>query len=79
MFSNPDLDAKVGAIQAEFQNLLRSKDLSPSKTGTDVLGMDEFYKVMGDFYGGNMKKHASPTRRLRAQKAAAVEHKTYLS
>jgi hypothetical protein len=40
--------------------------------------MDEFYKVMGEFYGSNMRKHESPTRRLRQQKAAAVDHKTYL-
>ena len=46
--------------------------------GDEGLGMDEFYRVMGEFYGSNMKKHESPTRRLRQQKAAAVEHKSYL-
>ena len=40
--------------------------------------MDEFYQVMGDYYGDKMKKHVSPTRRLRQQKNAAVEHKTHL-
>lgn len=41
--------------------------------------MEEFYKVMGEFYGAsNMKKHESPTRRLRQQKHAAVEHKQFL-
>jgi len=39
---------------------------------------DEFYKVMGEFYGGNMKRHESPTRRLRQLKDSTVEHKTVI-
>lgn len=77
VYANPDLDAKVDALQAEFQRLLNDGS-APTTIGTDVLGMDEFYKVMGDFYGSGMKKHESPTRRLRQQKDSAVVHKTYL-
>ena len=43
------------------------------------LNGDEFYKCMEDIYGGNMKKHASPTKRLMQQKDAAWEHKSFLS
>lgn len=41
--------------------------------------MDNFYEIMGDFYGGEMRKHASPTKRLIQQKDAAFEHKKFLS
>lgn len=40
--------------------------------------MDEFYKIMGEFYG-SVKKHKSPTRRLIQQKDAAFRHKEKLS
>ena len=78
MFKNENLEAKVNAIQAEFNALLNDKSKYNGITGDDGLHMDEFYQVMGEFYGGNMKRHESPTRRLRQQKHAAVEHKTYL-
>lgn len=41
--------------------------------------MDQFYKVVGEFYDADHpKKHASPTRRLMQQKEAAWEHKSVL-
>ena len=40
--------------------------------------MDEFYKVMGEFYGNNQKKHESPTRRLMDQQKASWAHKDLL-
>lgn len=41
--------------------------------------MDQFYEIMGDFYGGYIKRHVSPTRRLIQQKDAAFAHKEFLS
>jgi hypothetical protein len=41
--------------------------------------MDDFYKIMGEFYSSDMKKHASPTKRLIQQKEAAVIHKQFLA
>ena len=32
--------------------------------GSSLAGGDEFYKVLDQIYGGNMKKHKSPTKRL---------------
>lgn len=46
--------------------------------GEDGLEMDQFYKVMGEFYGNNMKKHESPTRRLMQQQKAAWDTKSVL-
>ena len=43
------------------------------------MNMDQFYKVMGDFYGNDQRKHASPTKRLMQQKDAAWAHKAHLS
>lgn len=40
--------------------------------------MDQFYKVMGEFYNGHQKKHASPTRRLMDQQKASWNHKNHL-
>lgn len=40
--------------------------------------MDNFYKVMGEFYKSDMKRHASPTKRLMKQKEAAFTHKQVL-
>jgi len=40
--------------------------------------MDQFYSVMGEFYGNNQKKHASPTRRLMDQQKASWDHKSHL-
>jgi hypothetical protein len=38
--------------------------------------MDDFYTIMGDFYNkGEMHKHASPTKRLIAQKNSCWAHK----
>ena len=59
---------------AEHQN-------SPQKRrahADDGLEMDEFYKVMGEFYGNNQKKHESPTRRLMDQQKACWAHKDLL-
>jgi hypothetical protein len=41
--------------------------------------MDKFYEIMGEFYSSDVKKHASPTKRLIAQKDAAFRHKEFLS
>lgn len=41
--------------------------------------MDDFYKIMGEFYSGDMKRHSSPTKRLIAQKQAAWNHKAVLN
>ena len=48
-------------------------------SSTMDVGLDNFYEIMGDFYGGEMRKHASPTKRLIQQKDAAFEHKKFLS
>jgi hypothetical protein len=37
--------------------------------------MDEFYKIMGEFYSGDIKRHKSPTKRLIQQKDSTVLHK----
>jgi len=47
--------------------------------GSDDVGMDKFYEIMGEFYSSDMKKHASPTKRLIQQKDAAFKHKEFLS
>jgi len=41
------------------------------------LKMDEFYKIMGEFYDG-APRHKSPTKRLMEHKAAAWRHKEQL-
>lgn len=40
--------------------------------------MDKFYEIMGDFYHTDMKKHKSPTKRLRQHREAAWAHKAHL-
>lgn len=40
--------------------------------------MDKFYEIMGEFYEHNLRKHASPTKRLIQQKDAAWNHKAFL-
>ena len=65
MYRNQDLENKVNAIQEEFNALLKGRDRYTFVPGDEGLGMDEFYKVMGEYYDSNMKKHESPTRRLR--------------
>ena len=93
MFRNEAYEAKIAAIQDEFQRLLKKDNGrsspakgSPTKKSSAAasseyakdLNMDDFYKVMGEFYDNKMKRHASPTKRLMDQKKAAFEHKTYL-
>lgn len=46
-------------------------------SAVDDLHMDDFYKVMGEFYG-SVKRHTSPTKRLRDMKDSTVVHKTVL-
>lgn len=42
--------------------------------------MDDFYKIMGDFYSSKgVSKHNSPTKRLIAQKNTAWTHKEVMS
>lgn len=68
MFHNQDLEDKIARVQAEFNALLNEKSTSsPVRRVGDDLHMDQFYKVMGDFYDSGMKKHESPTRRLMDQ------------
>ena len=68
-------------MQAEFNALLNEKSgSSPDKARRvgDDLHMDQFYKVMGEFYGAGVKKHESPTRRLMDQQKASWRHKDHL-
>ena len=62
---------------------MNERGRSPTKRtstagGNDGLEMDQFYRVMGEFYGNNMKKHESPTRRLMDQQKASWQHKNHL-
>lgn len=51
------------------------RKVSPTITDTEQQ-MDDFYTIMGDFYNkGEMHKHASPTKRLIAQKNSCWAHK----
>ena len=70
MFHNPAYEAKIAKVQAQFQDLLaqRGQQTNVRLSSDDPLQMDQFYKVMGEFYDNtNCKKHASPTRRLMNQ------------
>ena len=72
MFRNEEYEAKIAAVQAEFNALLTQKASSISYKARDDLGMDTFYQVMGEFYDtSNNRKHESPTRRLMDQQANA--------
>lgn len=82
-FRNANLEAEINSIQAEFNKLLNEKidrdhiRRSPRKfvTGDD----DDFLKMLGEFYKGDMRKHESPTKRLIAHKNSAHEHKEIFS
>lgn len=52
----------------------QNKTEKKKKTESPELRMDEFYKIMGEFYSG-APRHVSPTRRLIEQKHAAFRHK----
>ena len=80
MFRNEAYEAKIAEVQAQFQaELQRDPRASPTRVrkGDDGLAMDEFYKIMGEFYQGQ-KRHDSPTKRLMQQKKASFDHKTKL-
>lgn len=69
-FRNYDLEEKTASIQAEFDRIMKTSKThaqnSPREKGhlREDLQMDEFYKIMGEFYSGDMKRHKSPTKRL---------------
>ena len=80
IFHNQAFEDKIAKVQAEFNALLAERNASPSKragTDGDALEKDQFYQVMGEFYG-SMKKHESPTRRLMDQQKASWKHKNHL-
>lgn len=82
-FKNPELEAATAQIEAEFNRIMKegvssSAGQSPRRTQGHLredLAKDDFYKLMGEFYSGDMKRHASPTKRLIAQKNSTWEHK----
>ena len=64
LFRNEDYERKIAQVQAEFQALLNKPSTSPRKQAVGDKDMNQFYNVMDEFYGGKVKKHESPTRRL---------------
>lgn len=83
-FRNIELENATSRIQEEFDRILNSgvgnrSPISPKgQSVNEELKMDEFYKVMGEFYSGDMKRHKSPTKRLIAQKNSTAQHKTVM-
>lgn len=81
-FRNEQLEEETERINAEFQSILMQQS-KPRRSfkgqGNDDVGMDKFYEIMGEFYSSDIKKHASPTKRLIQQKDAAFKHKEFLS
>lgn len=83
-FRNYELEEKTASIQAEFDRILKTSKTtarnSPRERSSlkDDLKMDEFYKIMGEFYSGDVKRHKSPTKRLIQQKDSTVLHKQVL-
>lgn len=75
-FANPEIEAKAAALRAEMEALLAEGYNRNSKYSFQ---RDSFYEDMEGFYAGDddkpMKKHASPTTRLRQHKDSTVEHK----
>lgn len=66
-FRNEALERETERINAEFQHILMQQPVKAkrvSTAGKDDVGMDNFYQIMGEFYSSDMKKHASPTKRL---------------
>ena len=63
-------------MEEEIQKILLENS-QVKKTAENGIGMDEFYKVMGDFYSVT-PKHESPTKRLRDMKDSAFIHKKVL-
>ena len=80
-FRNEALERETERINAEFQAVLvqHSKQREKLASRTDNLGMEKFYEIMGGFYECNLRKHASPTKRLMQQKEAAWKHKEFLA
>jgi len=82
-FRNDMLEQETAKINAEFQKLLMQSPgpgKKSEKTGRfEDVGMDKFYEIMGEFYSSDMRKHASPTKRLMQQKDAAWKHKAFLA
>lgn len=81
-FRNEALERETEKINAEFQAVLmqhsKQRERLEARVFTDELGMDKFYEIMGEFYENNLRKHASPTKRLMQQKEAAWKHKEFL-
>ena len=84
MFRNEDFERRMAEVQRQIEEIknaapkkpkmLHEQSPSPKK---NALNDDIFAEF--DKYDEKPKKHASPTRRLRQQKDAAVEQKGYLS
>lgn len=81
-FKNPALEAETAKIEAEFNRILKSGNsptASPRRGGNPAdADRDGFYKLMGEFYSSDMKRHVSPTKRLIKQKNSTWEHKALL-
>ena len=66
-FRNPQLEAATKELEDDFNRIL-AQGLPERRNRADgdfhpVEG-DDFYKLVGEFYSPDMKKHASPTKRL---------------
>lgn len=64
-FRNPELEAATAQLEAEFNRLLTSGTTHTARvqTGSPVKD-DDFYKLVGEIYSPEMKRHVSPTKRL---------------
>jgi hypothetical protein len=74
------IDAIEHSMTVEYEREIKKgqpKRVTLQTQSTQDLQMDEFYKLMGDFYTG-APRHTSPTRRLINQKHAAFSHKEKL-
>lgn len=62
-FKNEELEKKTAALQAEFNELLSTQNLTKRVAASFIDKDESFYSTMSEFYGGH-RKHESPTRRL---------------
>jgi hypothetical protein len=68
-FRKPDFEKKTAELQSQFEKLLNETHKSST---------DDFYKIMSEFYGKDLR-HKSPTTRLVAQKNSTSEHKEVMA
>ena len=61
--SNADLPRSPGG-----KGMLKNAARFQKQYNKDDLNMDQFYRVMGEFYGNDQPRHVSPTKRLMQQK-----------